>query len=136
MGIKTWKDMGFKIRGATGTANVDISANVNSQALAAAITELETTGMGASAPTHVNGLSKVSVDLNGTLNSTVDAILSPLINGTSVPKPAQFMRYTGKYYNGSVLPGSIQFSGSPDTLEVWSATFTFTRAVTVTSVSI
>lgn len=130
---KTWKDMGFRLDNAA-KALTDISANVNSQALASAITDLDTTGMGVSAKTRVNGIADVSIDLNGTLNSTVAGILNPLVNGTSVLKRAEFKEYTGKYFNGSVLPTSIQFSGSPDSLETWSATFVFSKAITVTSV--
>ena len=130
---KTWKDMGFRLDNAAKVLT-DISANVNSQALASAITDLDTTGMGVAAKTRVNGIADVSIDLNGTLNSTIAGILNPLVNGTSVLKRAEFKEYTGKYFNGSVLPTSIQFSGSPDSLETWSATFVFSKAITVTSV--
>lgn len=135
---KTWKDMAFKLSNAAGTLT-DISANVNSQALASAITDLDTTGMGVAAKTRVNGIADISVDLNGTLNSTIAAILNPLVNGTSVIKTAEFRQWrtnstTGKFFNGSVLPSSVQFSGSPDSLETWSATLVFTKAVNVTSV--
>jgi hypothetical protein len=135
MGNKTWKDMGFKLDNAAGTIT-DLSSVVNSQSLEAAITDLDTTGMGVTARTRVNGLGDISVSLNGFMNSTVDGILGPIMNGTSATKTAQFTAYTGRHYNGEFLPTAVSYSGEPDTLEVWSCTLVLTGALNRTSVAL
>jgi hypothetical protein len=131
----SWKDMGLKIDSSTGVLT-DISAYVNSQTLASAITDLDTTGMGATSKTRQNGLADKSIPLNGFTNSTTEAIFGPLLNGTSVTKTVEFKAATGKYYNGEFLPTQIQFSGSPDTLEVWSATLVNSGVLNRTSVAL
>jgi hypothetical protein len=131
----SWKDMGLKIDNATGTLT-DISAFVNNQSLSAAITDLDTTGMGATNKTRQNGLSDKSIPLNGFLNSTTEAIFGPILNGTSVTKTIEFKAAANKFYNGEFLPSQIQFSGSPDTLELWSATLVNSGALNRTSVAL
>lgn len=131
-----WSNMGFKIQGNATSTLIDISSYVNSQSLAAAITMLDTTGMGAANRTRVNGLSDRSADINYFVNTTTEGVFGPLHNGTSIPKRAQFQVNTGRYFNGSVLPSNIQISGSPDTLEMGSVTLMFTGAVNRTSVGL
>lgn len=135
MGNKLWKDMGFKIDNAAGTIT-DISAYVNSQSLEAAITDLDTTGMGATSRSRVNGLADISVPINGFVNSTTEPIFGPLINGTSVTKTVEFKSYTGRYFNGEFLPTAVSFSGSPDTLQLFSTTLVLTGAINRTSVTL
>lgn len=131
----TWKDMGLRIDNATGVLT-DISSYVNSQALQSAITDLDKTGMGAASKRRQNGLADISLPLNGFLNSTTEPILGSIVNGTSVTKTVEFKAATGKYYNGEFLPTNIQFSGSPDTLELFSLTLANHGAVNRTSVAL
>lgn len=131
----SWKDMALKIDGAAGTL-VDISPYVNSQSLQAAIADLDTTGMGTSNRTRQNGLADKSIPINGFLNSTTEGILGPILNGTSVTKTVEFKAATGKYYNGEFLPTNIQFSGSPNTLELFSATLVNSGVLNRTSVAL
>lgn len=130
----TWKNMGFKLDGATGTIT-DISSYVNSQSIQSAITDLMTTGMGATSNSRLNGLGNVSVPINGFVNSTTRGIFAPLMGGTSVTKTFNFQIGTGMHLTGECLPTNVQFSGSPDTLELFSSTLVVTGAVTSTSVA-
>lgn len=134
MGNKLWKDMGVKIDNASGTIT-DISAYVNSQSLEAAITDLDTTGMGATSRSRVNGLGDISIPLNGFVNTTTEGIFGPITNGTSVTKTMDFTAFTGRHFTGEFLPTAVSFSGSPDTLELWSATMVLTGALNRTSVA-
>ena len=133
MANKTWKDMGLRLDNQANTLT-DISAYVNSQSLQSAITDLVTTGMAATGNSRLNGLANISVPLNGFVNSTTRGIFAPLINGTTKAKKCEFKVATSMYFNGSVLPTAVQFSGAPDTLELWSATFMVTGTLNNTSV--
>lgn len=132
MTIYIWKGLSLKMDNAAGTLT-DISTSVNQASLQAAITMLETTGLNVAAPTKVNGLSNVSIPLNGFLNSTTEPIFRPLLSGTSVTKSVQYGVATSRFYYGEFLPSNVQFSGSPDTLQMWSATMELTGALTSTS---
>jgi hypothetical protein len=132
MAVDTWKNLGFKIDSAAGSIT-DISAYVNSASLQAAITIIESTGIGATARTKQNGLGNITVPINGFVNSTTEAIFGPIINGTSITKTVEFKIRTGRYFTGEVIPSSIQFSGSPDTLQTFSAQLEFNGACTRTS---
>jgi hypothetical protein len=135
MGNKNWKDQGFRLDGSTGVLT-DLSAQVNSQQLSAAITDLITTGMGATSQSRINGLADITIPVNGMVNSTVRGILAPIANGTSVTKTFEYKLYQGAYFNGEALPTNIQFSGSPDTLELFSLTLAVTGALNSTSVAL
>ncbi len=131
---KTHRDMRIRVDGATGTLT-DISAYVNQQSLQRAINLLEDTGMGLEESTFLPGLGGTKMPLNGFVNTTTDAIFGPLISdNTSVTKTAEFRAYAGRFYVGEAWVGDVQYSGSKDSLETWSATFTFTGAVSRTSV--
>ena len=131
----TWKNMGFKLDSSTGTIT-DISSYVNSESIASAITDLMTTGMGATSNSRVNGLANISLNINGFVNSTTRGIFAPIAaSGTSVTKTFQFTVGTNMYLTGECLPTSVQFSGSPDTLELFSATLVVTGACASTSVA-
>ena len=138
MANKGWRDFRFKIAGSSTSVLSDISDYINQELLASAITMLDQTGMGANATVKdvLNGLPEITVQLNGFVNTTTEGILGPIIKGTSVKKRFEVQRYTGRYYNGSVLPSNIQFSGSPATLQTWSATFTFAGTFNRTSVAL
>jgi hypothetical protein len=136
MPTKYWSDMGIRLSGNGTSVLTDISSSVNSQSLSAAITDLETTGMGATVRTRINGLADQSIDLNGFTNSTTDGIFGPLLKGTAKVKRIEFKAYSGRYYNGSVLPTKLKFSGAPDTAETWSCTFVFSSIYNRTSIAL
>ena len=133
MAHKTSIDMALKIDNAAGTLTA-ITGSVNSQALAAAMSVLEDSGMGDEERTYLPGLAGATIDLNGFLDTTTDGIFGPLVgNRTSKTKTVEFQAYALRFYNGEVLPTSVGLSGSPDSLEVWSASLTFDGAVNRTT---
>ena len=134
MANKQYKDMTFKLAGASTSVKVDISAQCNSIALASAINMFEYNGAGVTTNTLANGLAKHKFTLNGWVNSTVEAILGPIMSGTSVAKPFACGLYTNRGYTGSALPSNIQFSGASEAPELWSADFEVSGALTRTSV--
>lgn len=133
MAHKTSIDMRLRIDSSTGVLK-DISGSVNSQAVASALSLLEDSGMGDEERTFLPGLNGATIDLNGFLDTTTEGIWGPLVgNRTSRTKTVEFRAYALRFYNGEVLPSSVGISGSPDTLEVWSASLTFDGAVNRTS---
>ena len=133
MAHKTSIDMAFHIDNAAGALTA-ITGSVNSQALASAMNILEDSGMGDEERTYLPGLAGATIDLNGFLNSTTEGIFGPLVgNRTSITKTVQFTAFASRYYNAEALPTSVGISGSPDSLEVWSASLTFDGAVNRTS---
>lgn len=136
MAHKTSKDMGFALDNAAGTLTA-ISGSVNNQAINHAITILDDSGMGDTQHTTLTGMvAAVTIPLNGLYNSTIDGIFGPVaVAGTSVTKTAEFKAYTGRYYTGEVNIQDYSISGTPDTLEVWSATLVASGAFTRTSVT-
>jgi len=136
MAHKTGRDMSFRIDSATGVL-VDLSGDVNNQSLARAVNLLEDTGMGEEEKTFLPGLAGTTVSINGMVNTTTDAIFGPLVSdNTSRTKTVEFKKYSGRLYNGEVLVGGYEVSGSPDSLETFSADLTFTGAVNRTSVAL
>lgn len=133
MAHKTSIDMALKIDNAAGTLTA-ITGSVNSQALAAAMSVLEDSGMGDEERTYLPGLAGATIDLSGFLDKTTEGIFGPLVgNRTSKTKTVEFQAYALRFYNGEVLPTAVGISGSPDTLEVWSASLTFDGSVNRTS---
>jgi len=130
MGHKTSIDQAIHIDDATGSL-VAITGSVNSQALSAAMSVLEDSGMGDEERAYLPGLAGATIDLSGFLNTTTDGIFGPLVgNRTSKTKTVMFTAYSGRYYTGEAYPTSVGISGSPDTLETWSASLMFTTAGT------
>ena len=133
MAHKTSIDQAMHIDDATGSL-VAITGSVNSQALSAAMSVLEDSGMGDEERTYLPGLAGATLDLSGFLNTTTDGIFGPLVgNRTSKTKTVMFTAYALRFYTGEVYPTSVGLSGSPDTLETWSASLTFDGAVTRTT---
>lgn len=135
MGHKISTDMRLGIDSSTGHIK-DISSSVNSQAIAAAFSILEDSAMGDEERTYLPGLAGATIDISGFLNTTTEDIFGPLVgNRTSVTKTVEYTPYSGQYYQGEALPSSVNISGSPDSLEVWSASLTFNGSVHRTNTS-
>lgn len=127
--------MGLKVDNESGTLT-DISAHVNSQDLARVVAMLEDTGMGEEESTFLPGLANSTLALNGMLDTTMGAILNPLItDNTSLIKTMQFQERSNIFIYGEGYFNAINVSGSMDSLETWSANFTFSGALTKTSVT-
>ena len=135
MAHKTSKDMGIRIDNASA-ALTDVKGSVNSQSLEFAITILDDTGMGDTQHSVLAGLAAVpKIPLNGWVNSTTDAIFGPIAQGTSLTKTVEFRVYSGRYYTGEFLLQDYKISGTPDTIEVWSANLVAEGGITRTSVA-
>lgn len=129
------KDLTLALDNAAGTLT-DISTYVNSQSFDAAITILDVTGMSDDDPDSTNGLSHRTLPISGMVNSTTSGIFKPLQGGTTVRKQWQFGINASNFLNGSCLPESVSFSGSPDTLETFSCTLRVCGSVNETTVTL
>lgn len=131
----TGKDMGLKLDNESGTLT-DLGPHVNSQDLARVVAMLEDTGMGESESTFLPGMGSNTVALNGMVDSTVAEILNPLVTtNTSLLKTLQFQEKSDVFIYGEGWLDQINVSGTPQTLETFSANFTFSGALTKTSVT-
>lgn len=136
MANKSFKDMGFRIDGAAGTL-VDIIAYVNQQDITRAVDLMEDSGMSATNRSYLAGLAGTTLAVNGFVNTTTDAIFGPLIStNTSITKTVEYKAYTSRFYNGEVWLTNVKYSGSPNNLELFSASLTFDDAVNRTSVAL
>lgn len=134
MANKTHRDMAFHLDNASA-ALTNISAFVNQQSLQRAINLLEDTGMGLEEATYLPGLGGTKIQINGFVNTTTDAIFGVLVSdNTSLSKTAAFQAYSGRVYKGETWAGSVEYSGSKDSLETFSVELTFTGTVTRTSI--
>ena len=133
---KTGRDMGFRIDGSTGVLQ-DLSGDVNQQSIQRAVNLLEDTGMGEEERTFLPGLAGTTLSINGMSNTTTEAIFGPLVaDNTSRTKTVEFKPHASRFYNGEVRVGNYQVSGSPDSLETFSADLTFDGAVNRTTVAL
>ena len=136
MANKTFKDMAFKIDNASADLTA-ITVYVSQVSLARSLALLEDTGLNEQNKSVLQGLAGTTVSLSGMVNTTTDGIFGPLIAAaTSVTKTVEYMAYSGRYYNGEVLLSNIQYSGSPGSLQTFSADATFDGAVNRTSVAL
>lgn len=132
MAHKTWTDVKAYLDNASGSLT-EITASTNQVSLTGVQAILDDSVFGNRNSVYLPGIAGATYTLNGFVNSTIEAMLGPLIgNQTSVTKTAQF--YDGlKYRYGEVYPTNIVFSGSVNTIQAWSGDFTFSGAVTRSS---
>jgi hypothetical protein len=124
--------MQFKLDGPAGTI-VDYTLHVNQASLQSAMEILDDTALSETTRGKVAGLSDLKIEVNGFVNSTTDALLGPILNGTSITKT--FGVYNGvKYYNGEAWPANVQFSGQAPQLQAFSMTLEIDGNVNRTSV--
>jgi hypothetical protein len=115
----TWKTVVVKLSNASGSLT-DISCNTNSYALRATLDMLDDTTLCNDNRSYVSGMPSVTLPLAGPLNSTIYTIISPLLNGTSIPKTFEILTRTGAYLNGSCWPQNVEISGAAGQLQMWS----------------
>ena len=92
----------------------------------------------------LTGLAGTTLSINGFINTTTDATFGPLIAAaTSVTRTFEYRTHAtnstgtvGRFYNGEVLLSNIQYSGSVDNLQTFSADMTVDGAVNRTSAAI
>jgi hypothetical protein len=143
MANKTYKDMRFKLDkpNTTGTLVLtDITAYVNQASLQRAINLLDDSALSDTNRSVLTGLAGTTLSINGFVNTTTDGTFGPMIAAaTSVTRTFEYRAFTtnsttGRFYNGEVLFSNIQYSGSVDSLETFSADMTVDGAVNRTTV--
>jgi hypothetical protein len=136
MANTTYRDMGFRIDGAAGTL-VDVKAFINQADLQRTLDLIEDSAMSDTNRSYLHGLAGTTVTINGMVNSTTDGIFGPLINAaTSVTKTVEYKAFAARFYNGEILVSNVQYSGSTNSLQTFSASMTFDGAVNRTSVAL
>lgn len=136
MANTTYRDMDFKLDNASASLT-SYKAYLNQVDLQRTLGLIEDTAMGDTNQSFLYGLSGTTFSLSGMVNSTTDAVFGPLINAaTSITKTFEYKAYTGRYYNGEVLLTNVQYSGSTNSLQTFSASATIDGAVNRTSVAL
>lgn len=143
MANKIYKDARIKIDNAGGTLT-DITAYMSSVSLRGVQDLIEDTSMGDEEKSYLFGQAGATIPLSGLLNTTTDAIFGVLKgNRTTATKTLEYRLYltnsttqAGRYYNGEGLVTSVEYSGSTNSLETWSAEFTFDGVVNRTTVAL
>lgn len=113
-----------------------ISGSVNSITINGGQALLDDTGMGDARHTVVAGLANATdVTLNGYLDSTTEAIFSPVLDGTSITKTIGIGLVSGQFLNGEAWPRDVSLGAGIDELSTWSVTFQAQNGLTRTSVA-
>ena len=144
MANKIYKDIRLKIDGNATSVLVDITSYLSSAAIRSVQDTIEDTAMADDERSYLFGLAGASIPLAGMVNTTTDGIFGPLIgNRTTVTSTIEYRAYptnstgsVGRFYNGEVLITSVEYSGSTNSLETFSAEATFDGAVNRTSLQL
>lgn len=135
MANRTWKDLVLKLSNASATLTA-ITCNTNSFALRSAIDMLDDTTICDDNRSYISGMPSVTIPLAGPLNSTIEAIVTPLLNGTSRAKTFEVFLYTGRYLNASCWPQNVEISGNAGQLQMWSMDLLVDGTINRTSVGL
>jgi hypothetical protein len=136
MANTTYRDMAFRLDGAAGTL-VAYTAYLNQIDLQRTLDLIEDTAMSDTNRQYLHGLGGTTFTISGMVNSTTDAVFGPLVNAaTSVTKTFEYKAYTARYYNGEVLLTNVQYSGSTNSLQTFSASATIDGAVNRTAAAL
>lgn len=138
----TYKAMRFRLDNSTGIQN--ITAFVNQASIQRAINLLDDSALSDANRSVLTGLAGTTLAINGFVNTTTDAIFGPQIaTSTSVTKTFEYRTHAtnstgtvGRFYNGEILLSNIQYSGSVDSLQTFSADMTVDGAVNRTTTSL
>jgi hypothetical protein len=127
----------------TGTLVLtDITAYVNQASLQRSINLLDDSALSDGNRSVLTGLAGTTLSINGFVNTTVDNTFGPMIQAaTSVTRTFEYRVFytnstTGRFYNGEVLLSNVQYSGSVDSLQTFSADMTVDGAVNRTTVAL
>ena len=123
-----------------GGAKANITAYLTSASISGAMDIIEDTALSNEERSYLPGKAGATIPLAGMVNSTTDAIFGPLIgNRTSVTKSIEYQAYTtstnstgnvGQHYLGEIYITNVEYSGSVNSLQTFSADGTFDGAVT------
>lgn len=147
MANQTYKAMRFRLDkvNTTGVETLtNITAFVNQASLQRSINLLEDTALSDANRSVLTGLAGTTLSINGFINTTTDGVFGlQIATATSVTKTFEYRLYAtnstgtvGRFYNGEVLLSNIQYSGSVDNLQTFSADMTVDGAVNRTSASL
>lgn len=144
MANKIYKDVRVRTAVTVTSVLTNITGYVNQVSLQRSINLLEDTALSDANKSVLTGLAGTTMSVNGFVNTTTDTLFGPLVNAaTSVLRTFEYRAYAtnttgtvGRFYNGPVLVSNVQYSGSVDSIETFSADVTFDGAVTRTSTSI
>lgn len=132
--MQTWKDFDFKIDDASGSI-ADITSYTNSGTAGGGMDILSYIVFGASNRTKEAGIGDGTMQVNGFINSTTDAIFGPLVGArTSITKTCGL--YNGlNWITGEFYPIDTQISATAGELGTWSCTLELSGTPTHTSVA-
>jgi uncharacterized membrane protein len=136
MANTTYRDMAFKIDNASASLTA-ITAYLNQVDLQRTLDLIEDTAMSDTNRQYLHGLAGTTFTISGMVNSTTDGIFGPLIaTATSITKTFEYKAFASRFYNGEVLLTNVQYSGSTNSLQTFSASATIDGAVTRTAVAL
>jgi len=123
MGHQLSSAASFWISGEATSVLSDISGDINNVTYNGGNGLVEDTGLGDSVRTEIADLGIVnSFNITGMINTTTEAIIGPLLNGTSATKTIQLQSISGQYYSGTANIGPVSLS-IPIGLQTFSAEF-------------
>ena len=140
MANKTDLDIRVKIDDSGGTL-ADITAYLTSASIRGIQDLIEDSALPDEEKQYLHGKAGATIPLAGMVNSTTDGILGPLIgNRTSITKTIEYRAYStnttgnvGSFYNGEILLGSVEYTGSLSSLQLFSTDGTFDGAINKTT---
>jgi uncharacterized membrane protein len=136
MANTTYRDMAFKIDNASASLTA-ITPYLNQVDLQRTLDLIEDTAMSDTNRQYLHGLAGTTFTISGMVNSTTDGIFGPLIAAaTSITKTFEYKAFASRFYNGEVLLTNVQYSGSTNSLQTFSASATIDGAVTRTAVAL
>lgn len=99
-----------RLDNAAGTIT-DISKSINSVSIEGGNATVVDTGIGATRHHEIPDIDPIqTITLNGFINTTTEAIIGPLVKGTSVLKTVEVKQLTTQYISGEGLVGSVSRS--------------------------
>lgn len=129
----------------SGGTLANITAYLTSAAIRGIQDIIEDTALSDTERSYLSGKAGATIPLAGMVNSTTDGIFGPLIgNRTSITKTIEYQAYTtstnstgnvGQHYIGEVYLTNVEYSGSVNSLQTFSADCTFDGAITRTAQS-
>ena len=133
----TYRDMAFKLDNASATLTA-LTAYLNQVDLQKTLDLIEDTAMGDTTRQYLHGLAGSTFTISGMVNTTTDGIFGPLVagGGTSITKTFEYKAYAARFYSGEVLLTNVQYSGSTNSLQTFSASATIDGAISRTSVAL
>lgn len=131
-----YKNETIKLDNAAGTLT-DITAYLTSESISGVQELMDQTTMSLEERTNLPGLAGGSATLAGVVNSTVSVIFAPLIgNRTTATKTLQRAATTNLVLRGEFWITDVEFSGSVNTIQTFSASATLDGVMISTSVAL